>query len=363
VALGSPAAWAAGPNIVLAAVDEARGQSGPLGQRQVESSSGFRTLSAMGTTFAVAYAQTSRDPDWLHAALTSRYPALAGSRSTPRAGEEEELASLLAAHGYVTATFSSGPGSDAPAVASTRSSATATGPLGGHRDTGLAGLFGWLERPRAGPFFAMVRVAGGSGGDLLESLMEGLRRRRLESSTMVLAVVRGAPAGRSPASPGNAPDLERLLRCSLVVAGPGVARGRRVRQVVELLDLAPTVLSSCSIPPYHAHQGRSLAGYLEAAEIRNADPDRVAFGQSGTLFAARTMGWLLSGGPGRRSELFELADDGDPDREVSELNPEVTRRLESRLYDWLELSLGRVARPGPRLNAVERELFRRGGYW
>jgi len=77
------------------------------------------------------------------------------------------------------------------------------------------------------------------------------------------------------------------IRVPLIVSWPGrLPGGRRVPGMVELTDLAPTLLEACGMPPDPAMQGRSLwpvlAGAADGAAIRpeayaeygNANPDQ-----------------------------------------------------------------------------------------
>src|SRR5205823_9016124 len=58
---------------------------------------------------------------------------------------------------------------------------------------------------------------------------------------------------------------ERSTRMPLIVAGPGVAGGARCRRPVELLDLYPTLVDLCRLPPRADLEGHSLAPLLKNA--------------------------------------------------------------------------------------------------
>jgi arylsulfatase A-like enzyme len=53
----------------------------------------------------------------------------------------------------------------------------------------------------------------------------------------------------------------------LLVTGPGLARGVRVPQPVSMLDVLPTLLELCGLPPAEASQGRSLAPALRGGAL------------------------------------------------------------------------------------------------
>jgi arylsulfatase A-like enzyme len=54
-----------------------------------------------------------------------------------------------------------------------------------------------------------------------------------------------------------------ITRDPLVLAGPGIPAGRVVDDVVEIIDVFPTLLDLAQVPDdTHPHYGRSLAGAL-----------------------------------------------------------------------------------------------------
>jgi arylsulfatase A-like enzyme len=62
---------------------------------------------------------------------------------------------------------------------------------------------------------------------------------------------------------------ERSTRVPLLFAGPGVERGARCTQPVELLDIYPTLIDLCRLTPRDDLEGHSLA-----PQLRNADAPR-----------------------------------------------------------------------------------------
>ncbi len=52
---------------------------------------------------------------------------------------------------------------------------------------------------------------------------------------------------------------EPSARVPLIFAGPGIQRGGRCQQPVELLDIFPTLIDLCQLPPRKDLEGMSLA--------------------------------------------------------------------------------------------------------
>lgn len=71
-----------------------------------------------------------------------------------------------------------------------------------------------------------------------------------------------------------------LLRNPLVVAGPGVAEGAVSNEMVELVDLLPTLLEAADHEPGHTHFGRSLVPALQDPTVAHR---RYAFAEGGFL--------------------------------------------------------------------------------
>lgn len=69
-----------------------------------------------------------------------------------------------------------------------------------------------------------------------------------------------------------------LTRVPLIVRGPNVAKGHRVKNQVELLDLLPTFLESAGVEPQHTFFGHSLWPQLKGGE---GDPERAVYSDGG----------------------------------------------------------------------------------
>lgn len=106
---------------------------------------------------------------------------------------------------------------------------------------------------------------------------------------------------------------EELLHVPLLLRPPGGAFPRRVADLVELIDLAPTILEATGISLPPSIQGRSLKGYLDASSRASSKPavfSEVDFDY--LRYAVRTKDWKVihstSSGQGHY-ELYNLASD------------------------------------------------------
>jgi arylsulfatase A-like enzyme len=64
---------------------------------------------------------------------------------------------------------------------------------------------------------------------------------------------------------------EEAIHVPLVMSGPGFARGERASGMVELVDLAPTLLEAAGIPRCAGMQGRSVLTTLQGKQAAGRD--------------------------------------------------------------------------------------------
>ena len=95
----------------------------------------------------------------------------------------------------------------------------------------------------------------------------------------------------------------------LVFAGPGV-KGPGVRdQLVELIDLGPTLLDLVGLPPLDGAQGISMRSLIEGGSEELHD---AVFSEQGQRVMVRTREWKMVAYLGELfGELYHLAEDPD----------------------------------------------------
>ncbi|MBI4871492.1 MAG: sulfatase [Candidatus Riflebacteria bacterium] len=162
---------------------------------------------------------------------------------------------------------------------------------------------------------------------------------------------------------------EPTIHVPLVVAGPGVAQGRRVTDVVSLVDLAPTVLELCKVPPSHQHQGKALGEYLRHDSGPPADPSRVAFSCITGSFSVRSATRHLLCEQLRqdslgRQVLYDPRADPAETVDLSAREPLTLQRMVGQVLDFLERSNERKLNAQPsRMSDEQRSQMRMFGYW
>jgi arylsulfatase A-like enzyme len=205
----------------------------------------------------------------------------------------------------------------------------------------------------------------------LGMFLEGLERRGLRDKTIVIvAGDHGEELGEHGRFGHGHSLWDCLVRVPFVMAGPGVAEGRRIRQTAELADVAPTLLELCSIPASHKHQGRSLAKLLKPGPPPTEDLERPGFAFEMRASSIHLGRWHLivsrvSEHSDELSErLYDLSVDPTEQKDVHLDNPEIVRKLKSRLQDCAEeLSLRSQKAGTAVLGDDEKRFLQRFGYW
>lgn len=101
-------------------------------------------------------------------------------------------------------------------------------------------------------------------------VLEALRESELEDETLVIAHTDHGEMLGAHNLYQKGVLYDESIRLPLVVAGPGVAAGRR-SQLVSQVDIVPTVLDMLDLPPVAQVQGESLCPILEDPSERGRD--------------------------------------------------------------------------------------------
>ena len=102
---------------------------------------------------------------------------------------------------------------------------------------------------------------------------------------------------------------DAVARVPLVFAGPGVSTIGERDQLVELIDLGPTLLDLAGLGPLDGASGISIRPLLEGEDT---ELHETVFSEQGPRIMARTREWKLIFYPGEPyGELYNLTNDPD----------------------------------------------------
>lgn len=150
----------------------------------------------------------------------------------------------------------------------------------------------------------------------------------------------------------------------------GRAAGRRVEDLVETVDLLPTVLDLLQIDPPATVQGRSLLGLILGGGAHDKHIALAEDSEQATRFALRTAdAKLIEDVVSGHRELYDLVQDPGELHDVSAERPGVVEEMERQLEDLLRVSRELSRRFGPsrrlergRLTPEERKRLESLGY-
>lgn len=358
--------------IVLISVDALRADRLPIYGDDGADTPAIDALAADGVVFDRAYTHA---PSTLpsHAALmTGRLPFRTGVRGDAGfriEARETVLAEILRDRAYATAAVVS-------SYTLRRDTGIAQGftffddafsdaPWSGHRAElqrdGTASqqiAEDWLESAGAERAFLFLHLndpeepretsAAGSGRDTYDSevayvdqvvgdMIEYLKSNQLyDQSTVILLSDHGEGLGDHGEQGHGLLVYDEALRVPLVIK-PAASEngGRRISDVVLLVDLLPTIVDLAKAPMPDQIDGQSLTALLDGTGRLTP---RLAYAES--LYGRHHFGWseirTITDGRYRfisapREELYDLETDPDESRNIVDAEPEVANRLRSAL--------------------------------
>jgi arylsulfatase A-like enzyme len=181
-----------------------------------------------------------------------------------------------------------------------------------------------------------------------------------------------------------------MVRVPLILWGPGVIGSGVIEEPVQLIDLMPTLLDLCGLPPPEGAQGRSLrpllagaGGATAAASASGAWQRRPVISEKQPLLAGSDFpnaaesyaivdgDWKLIQNVARPSEkpefeLFEFYKDPLDQKDLARSHPEVVEKLAKQLADWRGKAQAARLKPDSEqeksLSAEQLERLRSLGY-
>jgi hypothetical protein len=361
---------AAGRNVVLVSLESTAAQYLGLYGNHPDVMPNLSELARSGIVFDNAYAVYPESIKGLFSILCSTYPAFDSSTETYAAVPCRSLAAVLSGIGYRAALFHSGRFMYLGMEAIIRNRGFDTladaGDIGGNHNSSfgvdepstVAHILRWIdglprsqpffvtylpiaghhpyETPEPGPFpdhdeFGRYRNALHYGDASLGTLMNGLRARGLDQKTVWIVLGdHGEAFGQHEGNYGHTFQLyEENIHVPFFVAAPGIVPHEiRGRQIVSLVDTAPTVLDLMGLDAPNSYQGRSMLDGKPRMALFFAD---YSIGLLGLRDGPRKFLTELGSG---RSKLFDLDKDPQEKTDLSGRYVEQTRWYAQDLRRW-----------------------------
>lgn len=166
----------------------------------------------------------------------------------------------------------------------------------------------WLKesnqwRPLVRAYLASISYVDMQVGRVLDALDAA---KLADTTLVVLWSDHGWHLGEKGIS-GKNTLWERSTRVPLIVAGPGVAKNAKCNRPAELLDLYPTLLDACELPPRAGLEGISLVPQLKDATAPRERPAITTHNPGN--HAVRTEQWRYIRYADGSEELYDVAAD------------------------------------------------------
>ena len=127
---------------------------------------------------------------------------------------------------------------------------------------------------------------------------------------------------------------EGSSRVPLVITGPGIPEGRRVDNIVSLIDMFPTMTEMTGIDAPDYLDGESLMPLARGETEKNRNwalATHTGTASNTTMFMLRRGDWKYVAYPGYPPQLFNLAEDPDEVRNLASERPEVAQQMDREL--------------------------------
>ncbi len=381
------------PNVILYVVDTLRADRVGLYGAPPTSTPFLDAMGRGGVVFDRAYAAAAWTKPSVASLFTALYPRTHGMGaryySDPLPSGVHTLQAYFASAGYTTAQFSANPLAgalsnldrgfdeafdpealvdDRPKVRADDLNRRVLPWLDAHagerfflhiQSVDAHPPFRLASDPEAGDRPVTYEEAIAYGDERIARLYRRLTDLGLASQTLFVVTADHGEAFGEHGQQGHGQSVyEEEVRVPLIMCGPGLSPGTRVRQPVSLAELAPTLLDLSAIS-YDASllQGRTVARWIDAtsggtaSDTREARPvflTRFAYPEdTGRSVADRRevdgildFPWKLiairSAGVEPRFELYNLHQDPFERRDLALADPARTRRLHQALQGFLE---------------------------
>lgn len=178
-------------------------------------------------------------------------------------------------------------------------------------------------------YYGLITHLDEQVGRILDALEQSGRAR----NTLVIYTADHGLALGSHGLLGKQSVYEHSMKSPLIVAGPGVPRGKSTEAFTYLLDLFPTVCAAAMAAPPHGIAGHDLASLWTGRQksVRNS----VFLPYTDTMRAVRDARWKLIVYPQiNHQQLFDLKKDPGEMNDLTSRKPAEVERLTRLLREW-----------------------------
>ena len=164
--------------------------------------------------------------------------------------------------------------------------------------------------------------------DQVGRIIEAVEQRGMADDTIIVfASDHGEMLGDHGLYTKSVP-YEAALRVPLIAAGPGIPGGRTSDALVELIDINPTLCALADLPAQEGLDARNFSPVLTGERSTHREEAASALRQFRLI---RTAEYKLIAHETGETELYDLENDPDEQKNVSAERPDVVQTLRRRL--------------------------------
>ena len=158
--------------------------------------------------------------------------------------------------------------------------------------------------------------------------------------------------------------FDEVYHVPLIIKMPNVKEGKKIKELVQSIDIMPTALEASGIDVPHQAQGKSLVGLILQTNVLPLH--KYIFEECLEGKVIRTREWKLFVDNEGRKTLFRISLDPKEVHDVYQQNQSIANKLEAELKLW-EYSLpsykDKEYNFDPEVDKAGQERIRKTGYW
>jgi len=215
---------------------------------------------------------------------------------------------------------------------------------------------------------SLYRAAGAHLDSQIGSLIRELKSSGLYDRSIIIMTSDHGEEFREHGRFIHSQPYDETSRVPLLIKLPGSQNaGVRIHEVVEIVDILPTILDYIGIEPPGYLRGESLLklirGHSEYHKNESFCQDTI----NKSRYSIRTNRMrLIADLDGNRTELYDIEDDPDEKHDLAQERPDVASRLEERLRRMVRMNKERGERletsPQSVLSNEEKDRLKKLGY-
>jgi arylsulfatase A-like enzyme len=203
---------------------------------------------------------------------------------------------------------------------------------------------------------------------LIKPLLDKIKSSQLEDNTIIIITADHGEAFGEHGIYGHGWNMfDEFIRVPLIIKVPRIEKGRKIRALVQGVDIMPTALELAGVVCPHQAQGKSLVNLMSKV---NAAPvhEYIFSGGKKVEKTIRSLEWKLITGctVASKKELYNLRLDPGEKNNIYDKNKDVALKLELKFKEW-EASLpfykDQEYSFSSEIDKATQEKIRKTGYW